>query len=221
MIAINATGDHTNETSSSSLTPAWDFGAPLAGDVMVAVCAAIVQTTITTPAGWSLVHTQDAGANTRLWLFTATAAGGDDPPAFTLGSATKCFAAIASFSGVDSVADGGTAGASSTTLVTAALDVPADGWRVEGAVGRHTAAGAGAASMSDDLGGTTLMTFGSNAGSGSDITGGMFYGPDGAGSGQTTTITSTATEGQFASGTFVLTPTAEPATGGGFWGMPL
>lgn len=69
----------TTQTTSQTITvpTTGPGGSVVAGDVAVLFVDAEQNPTLTTPTGWSLLRTDDAGTNTRAWIFTKDLVGGD------------------------------------------------------------------------------------------------------------------------------------------------
>ncbi len=222
-IARRSKATASSATSTNVLTTTWDV-TPVDGDTLVALVVGLVQTTITPPAGWTQVQTQDSGSALRGWLFTKAAAGESSSNLWTLGTNTKCFAATAGYSGADfsTVVTGSNNG----VLVTPSLTVPANGWLFTAAGARHAAAGAGASTWTTSDGSDLeLLDFGSNAGSGNDIAGGVYDSNRALAAGSyTRTLTSSKSEVATITFAVAVGPTGAappPAGTGARWGVHL
>jgi hypothetical protein len=158
----------TKAASSTSYGMTWPV-VPTNGDLLIAVISGGVQSTITPPAGWTLLLTQDAAAAQRGWLYTKTAASEVAAQTWTLGSATKGTGWMGAYSGADVASVGY---ASNASLVTPKIVVPAGGWMVVAAGGRHTNTGITTTWTSNDDGlDTKLLDFGSNVAASQDLDG--------------------------------------------------
>lgn len=212
-----------NPTSNAAVTPVWAASPPPDGAIMVALIAAIVQTTITTPSGWTLVGTQDAGANVRSWLFSKTASGEGAAPTWTLGTATKNGATIAAYSGALALGASDWASRADTiammTTMTPSLTVVNGAARVDMCVGRHASTGSPAQYSTSDAGASYLNRFGSN--SGTDLTYAVTEDMAPATGAQSYMFTSTALEAQAVAWSVQLEPSAPPPTIAGRWGVHL
>lgn len=168
-IARRATASATNPTSATTLTGTWNV-TPVNGDLLVAVVAAIVQTTITPPSGWTLLATQDSGSALRGWLYSRTAASEPGSNTWTIGSSSKCFLQCAAYSGAN---PGSLVSLSSTGTTTPAVTVPDQGWLVSAAAGRHATTGVASTWTVNDAQALELLDFGSSGGS-QDIAGAVY-----------------------------------------------
>lgn len=198
--------------SASTMSPAWTVQ-PVDGDLLVAVVAAIVQTTITPPSGWTLRGTQDAGSSLRGWVYTRAAAAEPTSYTWTIASASKCFACILAYAEGD---ESSVVLASGTGLVTPTVAVPANGWLVSAAAGRHSNTGAVSTWTCSDGSDSERMDFGSNVTSSNDVAGAVYDSNRALSAGNANrTLTSTNTETTSIAFSLAFGPTA----GGG--GPPL
>jgi PKD repeat protein len=137
------------------------------GDQLVLFVTANTATTATTPAGWTLLGTQqDGGPDMTSWVFTRTAVAGTAGStvtatlANTTGKSSRMLVAY-SGAGVPSVAASSVMGASSTALATPAVPVAANGSLVVSAWSDKTAAGTGWTLPADVAGRTSSVGTGS------------------------------------------------------------
>jgi PKD repeat protein len=107
----------------------------VAGDQLLLFVTANIATTASTPAGWTLLATQQDGTpDMRSWVFTRTATAGGGSVSSTLGSsAAKSTRIVVAYSGAavpTVVASAVITAASSTTLAAPSVTVPVNGSRV-------------------------------------------------------------------------------------------
>ena len=216
-ISRRATATATNATSNAVLSPAWDV-TPSNGDLLLAVIAGIVQVSITPPAGWTLLGTQDSGTTLRSWMYSRTAASEPASNTWTLASTTKCWAWCGAYAGVDvsTLVHGRTTG-----LTTPSLAVPANGWLVSAAAGRHSNTGAPSTWTSSDGLDSERLDFGSNVSSSQDVAGAVYDSNRALAAGSyTRTLSSSNTESQSVAEAFAFGPTVAPAPStGARWGV--
>jgi hypothetical protein len=226
-ISRRSTSQDTHATAATAITLALPAGT-VTGDRLVAVMAAIVQQTITPPAGWTLLGTQLAGANTQLWAYYRDPAGDAGPYVWSLPSSTKCWGWMGSYTGCDLTAAPGWASASNaagTSQATPSLAVPASGWLLTGAGARHAFTGAATSWTTSDGLDSERLDFGSSSASGSDISGAVYDSNRALTAGSyTRTLTASQSEGQVAAWAIALastTPPPPPVTGRAGWGIPI
>lgn len=214
-VARVASWSDTHATSATTMTVT-NSGSIPDDDVLVAFVGELVQGTITPPAGWTLIGTQDAGSNTRMSCYVKESSGEPGSWTWTIATATKCAAWVGEYSGVDFATVVGALAsiASGTALACPAVSLLSNAWLLSAVVTRHTATGT-ASSFTGDAGDAERLDFGSNAGSGSDI-GFAVYDSAGPLAGGVTlhTITAALTEGQIAGASVGLAPSGAlpPAT---------
>jgi hypothetical protein len=140
---------------------------------MIAVLAAIVQTTLTPPDGtWISLLTQDSGSNLRMWAYYKFASGEAAGASWGLASATKCWGWVGAYAGFDQANAPVAAGAAS--LTTPSLAVPANGYLITAGAGRHANTGAATSYTSSDGADLELLDFGSNVTASNDVSGAVY-----------------------------------------------
>ena len=167
-------------TNASVIVPA----AVQAGDQLVLFVTSNVDTSITTPAGWTLLGTQvDGTPDVRSWVFTRTASAGlgGTSVAATLGSsASKSSRILLAYSGASAptLAVSAVAGPSTTAHATPSVEVAADdsfvvsywsdksagnaGWTLPGSVtGRQSSLGSGSGQITAAAGDSGPLDAGS------------------------------------------------------------
>jgi hypothetical protein len=174
-IARRTVATARNGTSSTALVPVWAGGVvPVDGDLLVAVCAQILQVDLTPPGGrgWLplLDAPLDAGTTLRMWAWWKFAQSEQPGEIWSMPSATKSWACIAAYSGFCDTEAPVALGASGTHAAPA-IAVPSNGWLITAAAGRHANTGTATAYQSSDLTDVELLDFGSNVSGSNDVSG--------------------------------------------------
>ncbi|MBI5088778.1 MAG: hypothetical protein HZB15_07965 [Actinobacteria bacterium] len=115
---------NTTATAASIVVPA----TVQVGDQLLLFVTANIDTTATTPTGWTLLATQQDGTpDVRTWVFTRTAAAGvaGSTVTSTLGASGKVSRLLVAYSGADAITVNASSvmGASSTALATPSVAV--------------------------------------------------------------------------------------------------
>ena len=127
--------DFRASASANSSTTAANLTVPAsvqAGDQLVYFVTASVATTLTTPAGWTLLGTADDGTpDVRSWVFTKTASGTDagSTVSATLGTSAKVSRTLLAYAGASAVntVSGAAAPGNATGFTSPAISVPVNG----------------------------------------------------------------------------------------------
>ncbi len=181
MTGFRTDASTVNASAGTSLVVAKPTGT-VSGDLLLAVIAAASQTTITAPAGWTQVATQDAGANLRSRVYRRTAGGSEGSNyTWTLGASARNYGWIGCYEGFDptdpvpeALAFTATSGSGFNPTDVEPVE---EGTIVTAAVALRTASGSGttwqATNISDGVERDDSTT---NAGSGLDIAGAVYEG---------------------------------------------
>ncbi|MEO3923016.1 carbohydrate binding domain-containing protein [Micromonosporaceae bacterium B7E4] len=171
-VVYRADADVTNGTAGTSAVVSRPTGTT-DGDLLIAIVGVVGTPTITAPAGWTLIGTQDASTSVRIAAYRKVASSEPSSWTWTLDSSQRAWGWVGAYTGVDvtdPVIDW--AGTSDATAGIAFLGPEAD--ISIGAVGIGAIASVGAASgvastwtMSD----TERADLGTNGGSGTDVSG--------------------------------------------------
>lgn len=214
-ISLDTDAVKTNLTSSNVLATVWGAGGVADnGSLMVGIVSAILQTTITPPAGWTLLDTLDAGANMRSWLYYRWASGETDAPSWTLGSATKGAAWVGAYAGVK-VASVPTfaklaSAVAGTAFVGPSLANTAEGWRIDAINTRTATTGVATTWTFSDPSDAERLDYGSTTGTDSS---GAVYDSARALAAATSTRTFTASQSQTLAAMWAVNLEAEPGGG--------
>ncbi|MFC6017805.1 hypothetical protein ACFP2T_16510 [Plantactinospora solaniradicis] len=171
-IAFRADADVTNGTAGTSVVVARPTGTTT-GDVLIAFVAATGLPTITAPAGWTLIGTQDASTALRIRAYWRAASNEPVSWTWTLGSSQRSWGWVGAWSGVDTTnpiygSESASYGSGTSTVTDGVALHRASGYGLFAVAGVRTASGTGTTwtSVWDEL--ADLST---NGGSGTDITG--------------------------------------------------
>jgi hypothetical protein len=207
-IDLRAVGSVFNDSASTGIIVPVPAGTQ-DGDQLIAVIGAILQTTITPPAGWTLIQAQDAGANLRVWSYRRLASGEPANYTWTLASSTKNHGIMLGYTGVDSTspvtATSGTS-SSGTSHASPAVTVPNEGWLITHVAARHVTTGAATTWTTSDGSDAERADHGSTAGS-QDISGAVYDSARALSAGSASrTLTSSQSESLIALQSIALTP---------------
>lgn len=206
-----------NSSATESVTVSIPVGTA-AGHLMIARIMLISQVTVTAPAGWTLVGSQDAGSNLRYLVYRRVASS--EPTSYTwtwtgLGF-TKNAGRISTYSGVDTtdpIADFASTGTatSGTSFATNAVTAPSPaGYLAYGVAERHPATGAATTWTTTTIDDAERLDHGTASGSGQDLSHAVFDSARRLDAGDyTRTLTASQTVSQIATFAVVL----RPATG--------
>lgn len=217
-VTFVADGETLNSSGTTSVTVSVPAGT-LAGDVMIALVGLISQTAITAPAGWTLIGTQDAGANTRYAAYSKVASASEPSSyAWSWTGSVKNSGWIGTYRNVDAsdpVADSDSNGTSvaGTAFPTDAVTVPDPaGHLVTGVFERHSFTGAATTWTTSDGSDAERYDTGTNAGSGFDIAHAVYDSNRALDPGDVTrTLTASQSTGQVATWAIALRPVAPTA----------
>jgi hypothetical protein len=165
-----------NATAGTSVTVTKPAGTTT-DDLLIAVIAAASQTTITPPAGWELIDSEDAGANLRSWIYWRAAGGSEGANyTWTIGASARNYGWIGCYDGFDATTPifdfAPAAYTSGTAFAYADVDLAPEGHIVSAAVALRTASGS--ATTWSAAGGTERDDSSTNAGAGLDISGAVW-----------------------------------------------
>jgi hypothetical protein len=182
------------------------------GHLLVTVIGIIGQETITAPAGWTLIGTQDAGANVRTAAYWRVASSEPASYNWSWTSSFKNSGWIGAYSGVyttdpiDDFDSDGTATPGTGFAAAATVGDPA-GFLITSAFERHAFTGAATTWTSSDTSDGERVDQGSNAGSGFDISHAVYDSGRRLNPGAATrTLTASQATGQTATWAIALTP---------------
>ena len=223
-ISLRAAGTFDHDTGA---TGGWAVPKPTgtaSGDVLIAIVGAIGSsvTFSDTTGGWTLIGSETTNSNINLSAYWRVA-GGSEPSTYTFtpSAGVKGFGCIVAYTGADTTNP--IDSSAHNTVTSSATVTPADTisssncWLLVAAIGRHTAAGAGARTWSDSDGSdASRYSHGTNAGSGFDFTGGVFDSNRAltSGSASRTLTTSTSTENAASWWAIAIKPAASGALEG-------
>lgn len=176
-VAFRQGASDTHGSSSAAITLTWSGAAPPDGDRMVAMIGVITQTTITAPTGWTLLGQQDNGTSLRMWAYYRDAASEPSSNVWSLASATKSWAYVGSYSGVDlTVAPPlfAMATSSGTAMTAPSITLLDQSWLITAVTGRHTNTGAVTTWTINDASAAERLDFASNVTSSNDVSGAYY-----------------------------------------------
>jgi hypothetical protein len=163
-----------NGTAGTDITVSRPPGAAN-GHLLIAFAAAVGNPTISTPAGWTLIGTQDASTNVRLAAFWKVASGEPASWTWTLGTSQRNWGWVGAYSGVNTSlpihASRGTADTTAGTGFTSTpvIELTSGGVGVSAVAAVRTASGAAATWTGS--GQNERADLSTNGGAGTDIAG--------------------------------------------------